>query len=456
MLRSRSFPARSGAPVRAPRFAGHLARRAGTALLVAVLGAGGVAAQSAPDVAMPKSIERFTDTRADCFLPDERQDYDKWIDQFRVTVPGCDAKVIPPQKTIQSFRVYKQGSNRVIDCSTLRQKEFGTRFLDTYLAEVVAQTDAAPGSKSAAVCAASMLYLWAKADAMTELGDQGNENQGQALISWTLGGMSAAYYAQTPVRDAARAISDPDDGSADAVIRDWFHTLAGPVSAMIDRERAAKNEDNLQYWRAFAILPTAYLTRDAKLMRQSQRVFDTALESVTTGAKKAENAGFLQFELERGERALHYQTFATFPIVALALLSKSQDCDFLRTEAQRTQLVRLLTRTLEGRANPEIFAEQAARRSRNKDVPIPQIRSTTVREAPQLMYLTNAIDPAIYAEVDANLAALTGAPSPVFKASVGSKASFDRFGGDYEDLVAASERSGPPPRALRDVCRAKG
>jgi hypothetical protein len=424
--------------------------RAGGMVLLLMLAATGVAAQSAPNAVMPKSVGRFTDTRADCFLPDERQDYDQWIDQFRITIPGCDKGVIPPQKTIQSFRVYKQGSNRVIDCSTLRKKEFGTRFLDTYLSEVVAQTDAAPRSHSSAICAANMLYLWAKSDAITELGDQGNENQGQALISWTLGGMSAAYYAHPEVRDAAKAIAAPEDGTADATILRWFHTLSGPVSAMIDRERAAKNEDNLQYWRGFAILPTAFLTEDPKLMDQSQRVFDTALDQVTTGAKNPDNAGFLPFELQRGGRALHYQTFATFPIMGLALLSESEGCAFLRTDAQRAQLVALLSRTFEGRADPDIFAVQAARHSKKKNAPIPQIRTATVRDAPQLMYLANAVDPSIAQAVMKNLADTGG---PAIKPKAGAKEGFDRLGGAYGALASAAKRPGPAPGALAGVCR---
>lgn len=191
--------------------------------------------------------------------------------------------------------VYKEGSNRVIDCSTLRKKEFGTRFLDSYLGDAVAAAE----GRGSATCAANMLYAWAKADAMTELGAQGGEAQGQAAIGWTLGGLSAAYFTHPAVRDAAKAIAG-DGKTADAVIVGWFHKLSGPVSAMIDRQRAKRDEDNLQYWRAFAILPTAFLAEDPKLMAQSRRVFDAGLASVTTGSKNPADDGYLPLEMERG------------------------------------------------------------------------------------------------------------------------------------------------------------
>ncbi|PZQ49803.1 MAG: hypothetical protein DI556_10060 [Rhodovulum sulfidophilum] len=433
---------------------GRSAARAGGLVLAILLTATGVAAQTAPDAAMPKSVKRFTDTRADCFLTGEKQDYDAWIDQFRITVPGCDKGMIPPQKTLQSFRVYKQGSNRVIDCSTLRQKEFGTRFLDTYLADVVAETDAARKSPAAASCAANMLYAWAKADAITEIGDQGNENQSQAMIGWTFGGLSAAYYIHPEVRAAAKAVRAAD-GTADDVIRAWFQKLAGPVSAMIDRDRAAKNEDNIQYWRAFAILPTAFLNADAELMAQSRAVFDSALAQVTMNQKNPANDGYLPLEMERGPRALHYQTYAAQPILGIALLSESEGCGFLASGAQTERLTMLMSRVFEARSDPKLVSAQVARYAKNGK-PVEQLRTGTVGGAPRLMYLVNAIDPALYTAVDDNLAATTGEPSPVIRARAGRDAGQDRMGGAYSALAAAAKVPGPPPAAIASVCRSDG
>ncbi len=433
---------------------GVLFNRAGVAALALLIAATGAAAQSAPDATLPKSVKRFTDVRADCFLPDERADYDKWIDQFRVTLPGCDEGMIPPQRTIQSSRVYKEGSNRVIDCASLRQNEFGTRFLDTYLDDVVSQADAAVKSPAAATCAANMLYAWAKADAMTAVGDKGSEKQSGLDISWTYGGLAAAYFAHPEIQTAAQAVAAPG-GTADNVIRSWFHTLAGPVSQAIDKERADKNEDNLQYWRAYAILPTAFLTRDAKLMAQSRRVFDAALDQVTTGSRNSDNDGYLPFELERGPRALHYQLYASFPILALGLVSEAQGCGFFGGSDQKERLTLLLTRGLEGRMDPELFSAQVARHSKSGKSP-EQIRTATVRDGYQLMYLANALDPELYKAVDANLAAFSDKPSPVIKASSASKEGFDRLGGAYSGLVRAAKQPGPPPGELASVCRADG
>lgn len=426
-----------------------------TALLVALtVATGGALAQEAPDAAMPKAIKRYTDTRADCFLPDERQDYDEWIDQFRETIPGCETGVIPAQRTIQSYRVYKRGSNRVIDCSTLRKNEFGTRFLDTYLKEVVSRSEAAADSPKAAACAANMLHAWAGADAMTRLGDDGNTNQSQHKISWTLGGLSAAYFAHPEVREAAREIAT-ENGTADDEIIAWFRELTGPVSAMIDREREAKNEDNLQYWRGYAILPTAFMAEDAELMAQSRRVFDAALDQVTMGSTDPRNDGFLPLEMERGDRSLHYQTYASMPVLAMAMMSKARGCGFLESDAQRERLTLMLSRALEGRAQPRIVARQVARYSKNGKA-VEQKKTSTVRDAAQLIYLAYQIDPALYEAVDANLAAFTGEPAPVYKPSVGQKASYDRLGGDYRALAKAAKRDGPPPAPLAAVCEAGG
>ncbi|TPE52099.1 alginate lyase family protein [Amaricoccus solimangrovi] len=442
-------------PARPTRPARRFAARAGLALLALILAATGVAAQEAPDAALPEGVERYTKSRSDCFLPGERRDYDKWIAQFRQPLAGCDVGVIAPPRVIQSHRLYKERSGWIVDCVGMRQKEFATRFIDTYLGEIVSRAEEAETSPAAATCGANMLRVWAEADAMTEIGDGGYEGQSELKISWTFGGLSAAYFIHPKLREAAREIRTADGGTADQEILAWFRKLSGPVSAQIDRERAENNEDNLQYWRGYAILPTAFMTGDAELTRQSRRVFDAALGQVVMGSKDPADDGWLPYEMERGPRALLYQMYATTPVLAMALLSKSEGCGFLAGEEARARLTMMLTRVLEGWSDPTIVSAQVARYGRNGKR-LRQIRTGTPRRAARLLYLANQIDPKLYEAVDRNLAAFTGEPSPVFKPTTGAKAGNDRLGGDYRDIAAAAERPGPPPAAIAGVCRAKG
>ncbi|MFO1104784.1 MAG: alginate lyase family protein [Amaricoccus sp.] len=396
-------------------------------------------AQTIPSAALPAGIPALADRRQQCFLPGEKAQYDAAIDATRVSVPGCSEGVIPPQTMVQSDRVYAQGSSSVVDCASMRQNEFGTRYLDTFRDELVAEVD-----QGNPACAAGMLSLWAKAGAMTEISTEGWPNQSKADIMWTLAGISAAYLTSPSVQAAARA------DKSDAAIRGWFDTLSGPVSDMIDTVRAQHKENNLQYWRAYAILPTALLNGNAALLQQSRGVFSRAMQAVTTGNPDPSDDGYLTRELRRGDKALAYQDFASQPLVGMVTLSQAYGCEFLRP-ADRPQLVSLMARTVQGSFDPGIFSEQQAERALGSGEEMDG--NGGGRASPRLLYLINRFDPALYAQIDKTLAQELGKPRPVIAASYGADAVRPQLGGRLDRLAdgAAALRGAPSPK-LAKVC----
>lgn len=433
-------------------------------LLAGLLFAAPAMAQ-APSAALPEGMARFVQTRPECFEPGEKDSYDAWIDSQRIAVPGCASGVVPPSRIIQSARNYKEGSNRTYDCTTMRQNEFSTRFLDTFLDELVALTDRrGKGAKQAAICASNMIYTWAAADAMTENGDQGGETQSKLDRMWHLGGISAAYLYNPAVQAHAGATATPDGTQRETILR-WFHTLSTMVATDMDAAKAEppfkqnkahvppprSRETNLQYWRAFAILPTGLLTGDPALVRQSGDVFTRALKLVTHGEADPAQDGFLPLELRRGNKSLHYQSYAALPLVGLATLSRAHGCDFLDKGWKRDRLAAMMERTLQGAVEPDIFMIEAQRRNNGKQTK--QQMSYSVRHSRDLMFLVNRLDPALFTRINDELAVRLDTPPPVIGLKVGAKAGNDRLGGRYRSLADASAAlADVPVPGLAGVC----
>jgi hypothetical protein len=362
-------------------------------------------------------------------LPGERQALDRALDQERIPVAGCAEGVLPPITVVQASRTYRQGSNRVVDCVSVRRDDWNTRRLDRFLANLTAETDGPGGSP---VCAAGMIETWARANAMSEIGDQGYENQSRAAIMWTLGGVSAAYFINPAVQAAAR-----EDGS-DGVIVGWFRALAEEVKPDIRRKREAADEDNIQYWQGFAILPTALLAGDPELLRLSRSVFNAAMHHVTQKSTDPRRDGFLPLELERGNKSLHYQAYATYPLLGLAAMSQAYGCDFLNSRWKRRQIANLMTRTMEGVLKPSLFTDELVLRRPGKR-PIAQRKSYTVRHSPELLYLVYRIDPRLYERIYDTVEEASDLKRPVLDFERGETASVNRMGGRFLKLADTAE-----------------
>lgn len=392
--------------------------------------------------ALPEGIGAYSDTRGACFLPGEIAALDERIDASRQPLADCPAGVVPPAAEIDASRAYRRGSGSEVDCASMRRREESTRFLNAFLADVVAASE---GARAAPACAAGMIGVWARADAMRDIGSEGSENTARALRMLTLAGVSAAYLLHPEVRAAAGP-------AADATILAWFGRLSAGVGEDIARRRAQPREDNIQYWHGWAILPTALLTADAGLLGESRRIFETALGDVTRGRPDPRDDGFLPLELGRGDKALGYQAYALQPILAMATLSQAYGCDFLDTRPERDALASVMIRTLEGYEDPAIFAQAAVRLGQRKK-PVKQRRGAASR-APDLVYLAYRIDPALYDRMDAALAEATGRTPPVFPPGRGAKVTIDRLGGSLRVLANEAEALGaqPAPPGLRAAC----
>lgn len=401
------------------------------ALFLFGLAAGGTAAaepKGCPSSALPQSITPYADQRSECFLPGERAQCDAAIDQTRISVPGCTKGIIPPQTTVQSHRVYKENNSHIFDCAGSRRREFNTRFLDRFLKDVVFQVDSKDGS---AQCAANMLYAWAKANAMTQIGpEQDTALSSKNDIMWTLAGLSAAYFKSSATQTEANSIADPMTQTADAAIKQWFANISGSIADDIIKTRATSKENNIQYWRAWSILPTAMLLQDPVLLNASQGVFVRAMKSVAVGNTNPSDNGFLQLELKRGDKALRYQVFATVPLVAMAIVSQAYGCEFLDWPGAKHSFVSLMTRTIQGSAEPEIFSAQQLQRGLTRRL-IQQLPSPG---AAKLLNQIDRVDPALGNQIDTALA--TQGVKPSNASLVGTDQT--RIGGDFSSLADAS------------------
>lgn len=323
-----------------------------------------------------------------------------------------------------------------MNCTTIRQDEFGTdktvggRAIDTFQRELAAEINKITSSSDrSALCAANMLYTWANAGAATQISSVvGTEAQSRLTRMWLLSGSAAGYFNSPETQARAKNISKHN------TIVQWLRTIASQVTSEINTARRDKNEDNLQYWRAFSILPVALLSQDPALLSQSKAVFLKAVTDISYMMTPDSRDGFLRLELERGPRALHYHAYAAQPLVGMAVMSQAYKCDFLDSSWKRNKLARLVRKTMEGTYNAQTFTDELAKQGMKND--FKQYMSDDERgDIRNMAYLVNQASPTVYNAVDSYLSSTLKKSSPVLSSTRGEGASEARLGGRYKKMA---------------------
>jgi poly(beta-D-mannuronate) lyase len=201
--------------------------------------------------------------------------------------------VVPPASIdIDANSYYSDAHHSVIDPVLRARNIANTKPIEDFLDHVAKDA----GAQGDAACALTWLDSWAGQKAL--LGKLTSE-QSYYVRKWTLGGMALSYA-------RVQASATPAQRQA---IEGWFKTLADATIAHSDAKKGGRN--NHYYWEGLAVTAVGGVTRDKRYLDWGRKVFDHAMGQMAAD-------GSLPAEMERGVKALHYQVYATVPLVMMA------------------------------------------------------------------------------------------------------------------------------------------
>ncbi|MET3900459.1 poly(beta-D-mannuronate) lyase [Devosia sp. UYZn731] len=194
-----------------------------------------------------------------------------------------------------------------------------------------------PDGQEEADCTMAWLHSWANGGALTEL----NSLNARLAISPRLAGMGLAY-----LQAKDKASPNPE---RDKVIVDWFEKQGTAVITFFSTEAGPlANRNNLRAWAGLAMASIGKITGDEKTQAWARDSY----KALVCGA---EDSGALPAEMERGERALHYQLHALAPLaVTIGLIDPDGLAD---DELCRTKLISIAEFTFAAVKDPAIVAD---------------------------------------------------------------------------------------------------
>ncbi|XRD86150.1 mannuronate-specific alginate lyase [Dyella acidisoli] len=184
-------------------------------------------------------------------------------------------------------------------------------------------------------CAVDLLHGWASADAL--MGPIAGY-QGYYERSWA-GTDFALVILRMP--DSVKAAN----ASKFAVINPWLERIA-----IATRDANAINHlhNNLVYWAGLNLVAIGTVTNQPQLI-------DSGLIRAREGIRDIGPNGALEREVKRGDRALHYHTFALLPLVFTAELVQRRNIDLYQENDHA--IARLANLVIEAVRDPSSFAK---------------------------------------------------------------------------------------------------
>jgi poly(beta-D-mannuronate) lyase len=159
-------------------------------------------------------------------------------------------------------------------------------------------------------CVAAVLARWARANSLVDFRHDTGSRQSWYNAVWTT--VSAAF-AYSIVRDESTL-----PGDVRPAIDIWLHTAARKHLSIAGGQRDCCN--NHAFWRGLEAAIVGAAIGDRDMIMMSTKTYRAALQSMNPD-------GSFPLEMERGERAIHYQNFAILPLVYIAEIAYRQKID---------------------------------------------------------------------------------------------------------------------------------
>lgn len=190
------------------------------------------------------------------------------------------------------------------------------------------------GDATYARCAAEALAKWAERNALLDFSTDGNRQSWYNAV-WTT---VSAGFAYSIVRDAP-GLSDQVRETIDIWLGKITRKHIGIAGGKIDCC------NNHAHWRGLEAAIVGIALGDRRLFMHAVQAYRSALASMNAD-------GSFPLEMERGERATHYQNFAILPLVYIAELAHRQKVDLYNASASGKTLHRAITFLLGAIDNP--------------------------------------------------------------------------------------------------------
>lgn len=165
----------------------------------------------------------------------------------------------------------------------------------------------ATGSQAEAACAQKQIDLWAQAGALLDY-DPKESSQAWYQVEWTLSSVAVTESVLVNVRglDTTQLARDVK----------WINAAAHKLIGFENGSKGQKN--NHHYWRALAATAAGVVSNDDTLFTFGVATFREAVEDV-------DPRGAFPLEMQRHERAIHYQAFALQPLIPIAEFAERQN-----------------------------------------------------------------------------------------------------------------------------------
>ena len=222
-------------------------------------------------------------------------------------LPSCVSTPLVPAPTgrIDIPHHYLNGSNG----PTNPAEAAATRIYGAFERRITAGMNqyVATGSHAESACALNQLDIWAKSEALLDY-DPKESSQAWFQVEWTLS--SAGTTDSVLVNDATL------DTAQQQRVTQWLDTAA---HKLISYEKPGDG-NNHHYWRALAAISISIPASDDALFRFGVDTYKQAIGQL-------DSHGAFPLEMDRHERATHYQGFALQPLIVIAEFAERQRVD---------------------------------------------------------------------------------------------------------------------------------
>lgn len=343
---------------------------------------------------LPAGINIAEDSPSKCITKSDTEKLMAWIDANRVTVPSCTKGVVAPEVVVQAYKRTLPGMNinGKHNCELTRKNYFSSGHIDVFVSEFQAQVNKGTGQSKN--CAANMLYYWARNNAMGDISkaEADHITASQFARMSALSGITSKLYVQpdTLIYLALEKINVKGKMKTRRdVVVEWLEGIALKVNTEIDALIASDQINNRLYWNAYAILPIGLMQQNKKLIEKSEKVF-------LLGMNDIDEKGFMPVEIARKQRAMQYHVYSLRPLLGMALLSKSYNCDFAASRWRHSQLSNALSKTIEGSYDKNVFISEIKKATGSTVTLLPA-------DGHDLLFMASRVDPLIYDSVKKSL-----------------------------------------------------